>query len=182
MPDPRPQPDIRQEYEETLDRAMEHALRHVSWDQAFEIAHDVASDMVRRRVANPTGALIYRAVTYRLRNLWRGTNRRAVAERIYHDERADGPASRAEPSSELETRELRQVIALAIADMPNAMRQAFTLVRQHELSYKEAAARLGVGVGTIHTQLSRASALLRQAIGEYQRAETPRKSTASKQL
>ena len=42
------------------------------------------------------------------------------------------------------------------------------LVRDEELSYKDAAARLGVAVGTVHTQLSRANALLRECIQRYQ--------------
>ena len=52
--------------------------------------------------------------------------------------------------------------------MPRAMRETFLLVRDEELSYKEAAARLGVSVGTVHTQLSRANALLRECIQRYQ--------------
>jgi DNA-directed RNA polymerase specialized sigma24 family protein len=48
------------------------------------------------------------------------------------------------------------------------MRSVFVLVREEELSYKETAARLGITVGTVHTQLSRANALLRDAVANYQ--------------
>jgi RNA polymerase sigma factor (sigma-70 family) len=156
----------RQLFESILDRAMEHAVRYVAWDQALEIAHDVASDLVRRGVEQPGGALIYRAVCFRLRNHWRANSRRAGAERVYHDERTDRTA---EPSRELEARELRALIAAAIAAMPEGMRRVFTLVRHDERSYRDVAALLGIRVGTVHTQLSRATALLRQVVEDYER-------------
>ncbi len=60
-----------------------------------------------------------------------------------------------------------RLIEDAVAEMPDAMRQAFLLVRVKQLSYKEAADRLGIGVGTVHTQLARASQRLRQVVDRY---------------
>jgi RNA polymerase sigma factor (sigma-70 family) len=161
--------DERQIYEQVLETAMSHAVRHLSWDAAFEIAYDVASDLAVRFHEVPSGALIYRSVTYRLRNYWRATHRRAAAQRVFHDEREDGPASSAEPSRDLEAGELGRVVADVIAAMPEGMRDVFRLIRHEELSYREAADRLGVGIGTVHTQLSRANALLRRAVADYRR-------------
>jgi RNA polymerase sigma-70 factor (ECF subfamily) len=81
------------------------------------------------------------------------------------------------PDARLETRELVRVVDATIADMPDAMRQIYLLVRQDDHSYRDAAAALGIGVGTVHTQLSRANALLRKAINDY-RAASPTIETA----
>jgi RNA polymerase sigma factor (sigma-70 family) len=163
-------PDARRTYEDALERAFGFAARHVAWDQALEIAHDVASDMLALPADRVTSALIYRAVVNRLRNLWRASQRRSAAERVHHDRRAEGPAARVDASTDMETRELRDVIETTIANMPETMREAFALVREHDLSYKEAAAHLGIAVGTVHTHLSRANLLLRDAIEAYRRS------------
>ena len=81
--------------------------------------------------------------------------------------RADDPPAWARPGADLEARELGDRIAQVVARMPRGMREAFLLVREERLSYREAAERLGVGVGTIHTQLARAGVLLRECVKAY---------------
>ncbi len=165
----------RRLYQHALERAMRHAARQVPWDQAFEIAHDVASEMVRRSAESASGEdefcvtepLLHRAVTNRLRNSWRAARRRSAAEAVHVEERTELASTWNEPGSELETRELERVIATTLADMPEGMRAAFTLVRERECSYQDAATQLRVGIATIHTQISRANARLREAIAAY---------------
>jgi RNA polymerase sigma factor (sigma-70 family) len=172
----RPAPESEQRiYEQALGRAMRHAARHVAWDEAFEIAHDVANEVLRRRAARPelaantdlTEGFIHLAVTNRLRNLARSRRRRAAAEGAHHTQRLQLSSVWATPATDLEQQELQEVVDAAVAGMPDGMREVFLLVRRDELPYKEVARRLGVGVGTVHTQLSRANSLLRRAIERY---------------
>src|SRR5262245_51466785 len=79
------QADQRQRYSDALILAMQFAERHLAHDQALEVAHDVASEMLRIDPARVTGALIYVAVTSRLRNFWRSKQRRAALEGAYHE-------------------------------------------------------------------------------------------------
>jgi RNA polymerase sigma factor (sigma-70 family) len=166
--DQAPPPDVRAAYEDLLVRAMRYASRIVPRDHAFEIAHDVAIEMLRRPPEHrASGPVLYLAVTSRLRNSARSTQRRAARDGAYLEMQATAVPMWAQPGSDLEARELRERITAVVAKMPGGMREAFLLVREHELSYKEAAARLGVSVGTVHTQLSRAIALLRECVQRY---------------
>ena len=111
--------------------------------------------------------MLYLRVTSRLRNLWRAARRRASLDRAYVEMQTRAVPAWANPGAELEARELRKRIEAVVAHMPDAMREVFILVREEELSYKETAERLGVSVGTVHTQLSRANALLRECVARY---------------
>ena len=161
-------PDQRRLYEDVLQRAFRYAERLAPKEQAFEIAHDVAVEMLRRPPERLSGTMLYLRVTSRLRNLWRASQRRAATDRAYLDMRSARTPAWADPAAGVEADELRACIRDALDRMPPAMRQTFLLVRDEELSYKQAAARLGVSVGTVHTQLSRANALLRECIHRYQ--------------
>jgi RNA polymerase sigma factor (sigma-70 family) len=160
-------PQPRRTYDESFATAIEYAARHVARDQAAEIAHEVASSLARLPAEQVSPALIYVAVTNRLRDLWRTSQRRSAAEGAYHDDRAGTAPAWAVPGSLLEVDELHERILGAVRAMPPAMREVFLLVREHGLSYKETAARLGIAVGTVHTQLSRANAVLRECVARY---------------
>jgi RNA polymerase sigma-70 factor (ECF subfamily) len=57
-------------------------------------------------------------------------------------------------------------LAAALAGLPPGHRNALLLVAWGDLSYDQAAAALGVPVGTVRSRISRARARLRQALGE----------------
>ena len=158
-------------YNDILPRAMDFAERHLPRDQALEVAHEVASALSTLSPERITNPLIYVAVNRRLRDYWRGRSRRAAFEGAYQEMRASTTPGWAAPGTEIELRELQQRIADTIDKMPEGMRNVFLLIREKELSYKQAASLLGVGVGTIHTQLSRAMTLLREAVALFQAGE-----------
>ena len=136
--------------------------------QASELAHDVTVELLRRTDSPPpAGPLIYLAVMRRLRDAARATKRRAAREGQYLGAQSSHTPSWAEPGADLEARELGERVAKTVAQMPGGMRDVFLLIREEQLSYKEAAERLGVGVGTVHTQLSRAGALLRECVKQH---------------
>jgi RNA polymerase sigma factor (sigma-70 family) len=161
-------PDQRRLYEDVLQRAFRYAERLAPREQAFEIAHDVAVEMLRKPPERISGTMLYLRVTSRLRNLWRSSQRRAATDRAYLDMRSTRTPEWADPAAGIEADELRACIRQALDRMPRAMHETFVLVRYEELSYKETAEKLGVTVGTVHTQLSRANALLRECIQRYQ--------------
>lgn len=63
--------------------------------------------------------------------------------------------------SRVETQELREAIARAVAELPDRCREAFVLSRQHELSHAEVAAIMGTSVRTVENHVAKARAHLR---------------------
>ncbi len=177
----RPGEDERRLYEAAVRCSARYAARHVATDVALEIAHEVACAMVRARLVDPSAfidgrgvpAFAYRAVINRLRNRHRSGLRRAAAERVHGDDRAGDAPAWANPASALEIEELERVVEGAVAGMPAAMRRVFLLLRDHEITYAQAAQRLTITTSTVHTQLSRANAVIRRAVQRYQTGESP---------
>ena len=183
QPPPPADTELRRIYMDALERAVRHAAVHVSRDEAREIGHHVASAIARRFAEERDGgalasqspivdvdAFVHRAVLNRLRELWRAKRRRSAAEQADHDERTAVAPAWTQPGSNLESRELHRVIEAAIAAMPETRRAVFLRVRRDQRSYKEVAAELGIGVGTVHTHLSRANAALRDAVADFRGA------------
>jgi RNA polymerase sigma-70 factor (ECF subfamily) len=176
-----PESEARRIYLDALERAVRHAAVHVPRDEALEVGHQVAASLVRRCAAaaeegpvQSIDAFVHRAVLNRLRELWRARRRRTAAEQLYHNEHSAVAPAWTQPGANLESRELHQTIETAIAALPETRRQVFLLIRRDQRSYKEVAAQLGIGVGTVHTHLSRASASLRAAVADFRRGEQPR--------
>lgn len=68
-----------------------------------------------------------------------------------------GPAAPADgPYESLEKKERMEAVRQAIAGLPEDQRLAFTLVVLEELSYEDAAERLGTAVGTVKSRVNRA--------------------------
>jgi RNA polymerase sigma-70 factor (ECF subfamily) len=94
------------------------------------------------------------------RNLVR---RRLERERSYvelDDDEAAGPAEDADVLGELTREEAIGAVRRAVLSLPAAYREAVVLCDLEEVSYAEAAAMLGVPVGTVRSRLSRGRGLL----------------------
>lgn len=68
---------------------------------------------------------------------------------------------RPDPSAQAELRQAIGLLDRSMAEIPRGSRQVLRLICVEELSYEDAAALLGVPVGTVRSRLSRARALLR---------------------
>lgn len=68
---------------------------------------------------------------------------------------------------EAELKQLELHIDQAVAELPAQMRAVFELSRYEGLKYAAIAARLGISVKTVETQMSRALAKLRQKLAHY---------------
>ncbi len=88
------------------------------------------------------------------------------------DDTAGGPAATATPigrggfpTDPIETRETQLLIARALADLPEAQREAIVLVDVEGYSVEEAAAILDCPPGTVKSRCSRGRAKLAEALG-----------------
>jgi len=63
--------------------------------------------------------------------------------------------------------ELDDAVQDAIAELPARCRAVFVLRRREQLSYREIATRLGIGLGTVKSQMWRATLRLRAKLGPY---------------
>ena len=177
QPPPPSDSEVQRLYTDALERAVQHAGIHVSRDEAREIGHYVASALLNRHLANATpigsvDAFVHSAVLNRLREIWRAQRRRKAVEQFYQDERTSVAPAWTRPDSNLDSRELHEVIETAVAALPEAQRQVFLLVRRDQRTYKEVAAQLQIAVGTVHTHLSRANATLRKAVADSNHADS----------
>jgi RNA polymerase sigma factor (sigma-70 family) len=67
-------------------------------------------------------------------------------------------------------------LAVGLARLPAELRDTLLLVAWGDLSYEEAAAALGVPVGTVRSRVSRARSKLRRALGDTNPAAFPEES------
>ena len=72
------------------------------------------------------------------------------------------------PLDQVETRELGQALARAVADLPEVYRVVVTLRYTEELAYEDIASVLKLPVNTVRTHLFRAKAMLRKTLAEWE--------------
>jgi len=81
-------------------------------------------------------------------------------------------SSEPEPTSRIETEERRRWIEQAVAELPDALRSAVTLIYYQGLKYREAAEALKVPVGTVKSRLHTAVLKLNEAWNAHLSQET----------
>jgi len=71
------------------------------------------------------------------------------------------------PTDSTHTQELASAVDVAVAKLPQRRREVFVLIRQHGLSYREAAEALGLAPQTVANHLNMAVADLREALKPF---------------
>lgn len=66
----------------------------------------------------------------------------------------------------IESKQVMQRVNLHLSRLPAHLRQTLLMVSLDEMSYEEAATRLGIPVGTVRSRVSRSRALLRERLQE----------------
>ena len=141
------------------------AILH-SRDEAADVAQDVAVDVLRslHKLRDPEAfdAWVHRiTVRHVLRLLRRRQGAREAETPLALLSEADHPEAPA--SSDRDTvLAARQVLALALAELPPKQRIALALRYVHDLADSEIAAALGCRPGNVHSLLSRGRAALRR--------------------
>ncbi len=79
-----------------------------------------------------------------------------------------------DPERLLEWREIYQLLAQAVEELPDQCRTVFKLIKEEGLSYKQVAEILGVSPRTVETQLVRAMKKLYKVVGCHLDAPGPR--------
>lgn len=139
------------------------AIMH-SREEASDVAQDVAVEVLRsvRKLRNPDAfdAWVHRiTVRHVLRALKRRRRAGAAETPLALLTEAEHPAVEADRDMVLAA---RQVLALALAELPPKQRLALALRYVHDLSDAEIAAALDCRPGSVHALLSRGRAALRR--------------------
>jgi RNA polymerase sigma-70 factor (ECF subfamily) len=111
-------------------------------------------------------AWVTRIVTNLFINEWRKSRRAPSVGSL--DDGADDPLSPSPlPDRVLFDQTIDGEILRALASVPEDFRIAVVLVDLDELSYDEAAVRIGVPVGTVRSRLSRGRAVMRVSLSDF---------------
>ncbi|HWZ58750.1 MAG TPA: sigma-70 family RNA polymerase sigma factor [Gemmatimonadaceae bacterium] len=146
------------------------AERFVGAALAEELVQDVfCAIWVRREqliVRDTVRSYLYCAVRNRAYNVKRSA--RVTAHWVEREQLAAASARETDVASPLEHGVDRGTLAAAIereiANLPSRCREAFVLVRQHGLTYAEAAQVMGISIKTVDVQLGRAMRALRAGL------------------
>ena len=147
----------------------EYVLRFVgSAGVAEDLVHDLFlylwDSRERRNGVELTRAYLYVAARNRALKYLR--HRRVAAAWIERAAREEVPSA-SSPEDLYLRRELADAVTRAIAELPSRCREIFVLRRQQQLSYNEIASRAGVSLGTVKSQMWRATVLLKEKLAPY---------------
>jgi RNA polymerase sigma-70 factor (ECF subfamily) len=92
---------------------------------------------------------------------------RRVTEAWITRVKSEEPPTAESPSDLYLQHELEGIVDRAIAELPARCREVFLLRRRDQLSYEEIAARAGVSLGTVKSQMWRAAMMIRQRVTPY---------------
>lgn len=142
-----------------------HALRILQdREQAQDAVQDVFAALWARHAELDPGArlsaFLYRSVRNRVFDL---LDRSKVKEAYLATVVDVARAGQWSVDEQLREKELADILARELADMPAGMRRVFELSREDGLSYKEIAERLHISENTVKVQVSKALRLLRKA-------------------
>lgn len=147
----------------------EYTLRFVgSADVAEDIVQDLFLQLWRTRSPDDAGRLtkpyLYTAARHRALKYLR--HQRVAEGWIERVSREEVPSAES-PSDVCLRHELAEVVDHAIAELPPRCREIFLLRRRDQLSYDEIAARAGVSLGTVKSQMWHAATALRAKLAPY---------------
>ncbi|SDC23964.1 RNA polymerase sigma factor, sigma-70 family [Pedobacter soli] len=74
-------------------------------------------------------------------------------------------AGRYESDFLVREKQLKELIEIEVAALPEQMRKAFEISRNHDLAHKEIAEQLGVSEGVVRNNISRSLKILREKLG-----------------
>jgi RNA polymerase sigma-70 factor, ECF subfamily len=152
------------------DRLCAFAVQYLgTMDTAEEVVEDVFlaiwQGRARWRITTSLKSYLYTATRNRSLNVLK----RRTIERRHFDQMGADPLPRAAGPADAQSlaRDLQAAANRAIAGLPDRCREAFLLLRQHELSYAEIAAIMDITPKTVENQVGRALAILKEKLAAY---------------
>lgn len=147
----------------------EYVLRFVgSAGVAEDLVHDLFlclwDSRAHRGDMEVTRSYLYVAARNRALKYLR--HRRVAAAWVERAAQEEMPTA-ASPEDLYLRRELADAVARAIAELPARCREVFVLRRHQHLSYDEIATRTAVSLGTVKSQMWRATVLLKEKLAPY---------------
>lgn len=133
-------------------------------DDAKNIVHEIFIQVWEKFDSLPEGtnfkSYCYTAVRNKCLNYIRDKKKFVHIENVVE-------APLAETQSTLETAELEEKIETAIASLPGRCREIFELNRIGGLKYAQIAAKLGISIKTVESQMSKALLVMREHLREF---------------
>jgi RNA polymerase sigma-70 factor (ECF subfamily) len=156
---------------QVIEIARDAAARIVSGDDADDVVQQVVMDcLIRMREhrwkvsrEHLTG-VVRRMVLWRAIDGWRTRGRRRARETEHARELSEGTHAWMSPDLMHEDRELRDLQEQTLGAIPRVCRRAYVMVRLEDLSYEEAAERLGVSPRTVKSHVARAQRRFREEL------------------
>ena len=137
-------------------------------EDAEDIIQEVFAALWNRRrslaITGPLTGYLQASVKYKAINyIEKNITRRHYLETLSQVAEAGVSVS---PEVLLRVKEVQQLMQTVIANMPPKMREVYQLSRQHQLSHREIATRLGISEETVKKHIQNALQLLRSAMGK----------------
>ena len=148
----------------------EYVLRLVgSGDVAQDLVHDLFLHLWDTRGPRDAVRLTrgYLYVAARNRALKYLRHRRVAEAWIDRASREEAPPAGESPEEQYLQAELDRAVECAIAELPRRCREIFLLRRRRHCSYQEIAASLHLSLGTVKSQMWRATVKLKKALAPY---------------
>lgn len=135
---------------------------HADAADCFQETFLTALELSRRQQVRNLPGLLVRLATTRAIDRLRQKNRRSRSEPSDEEPQATG----ADPLDQLEAEDLAIQLREAIAELPAQEAKVFCLRYLSELSYRQIARELEIGISAVGVSLHRAKARLRQSLAQ----------------
>lgn len=155
-------------YERHGPAVVRYLTRRLGSDVGEDAAHDVFVRAFRLRAGYDAARGSVAGWLFGIALNVASEHRRAEGRRLRALERLAGSTPRSAPDAPAGL-DLSPTLARALRRLPAKEREALLLVVWGECTYDEAAAALGVPVGTVRSRISRARTTLQDAAGEHRR-------------
>lgn len=188
VPRQDPLASVREQFDELTKPLIRHLLVHAhSILQSDDLAWDAVQESLLglwqkaqdgNSVLDFAGPWLCRAVILRSLQIARQNGRRSRYERLAATHRTDLMSCPAE-NGQLEVEELRQVIGLAIAALPDEFRAVLERRIHQGLDYSAISQQLGIPVGTVRSRLNRARTMLQEILESATCRSAPSKAQSN---
>lgn len=164
---------LREQFNELTRPLIRHLLGHarsilhsedLAWDAVQEALLGLwTKAQVGSQVLDYAGPWLCRAVVLRSLQISRQNGRRARHERGAATCRSELEECHA-LNGELHAKELKEIVEMAMASLPEEFRVVLELRTREGLDYAETAVQLGIPVGTVRSRLKRARTILQKVL------------------